>query len=369
MRLVPLSACIIAALILAACSSNSTASSDIVARVNGKEIAASDLEKQFQSRVNSAEQVPSPEETEALKFQLLSQMINDRILLEMAESNDLSATDAEVDNKFTEIRTQYTEEQFNEMIKQQKMSVDDVKAEVRKTLTLEKLVNKEITSRIEVSDAEIKDFFDKNRESFNLPEAFHLAHIMVTHVPDQRITNLKKDDAKTPIEARVKATRLLREIQGGMDFAVVARDWSEDSDTAPMGGDLGFRSVQNLAEIHPNLSEAVVKLKVGETTPLVETPYGLHILKLIQKDAGGQKDLTNAQVQAQIRQVIFARKEEMLRAAFSETARNKAQVNNYLAERILENAGKVSVPSAAAPATPPAAAPAAPAAPAPEGSK
>src|SRR5687767_1493180 len=104
----------VGAVLFAGCSSNSTASSDIVARVNGKEITTAELEKQFQARVNSAEQPPSPEEIDALKFQLLGQMINDRILLEMAASQSLSATDAEVDTKFTEIKSQYTEEQFNE---------------------------------------------------------------------------------------------------------------------------------------------------------------------------------------------------------------------------------------------------------------
>jgi len=331
------------ALLLGACSSNATVSDDIVARVNAKEITAADLEKLYQSRMNGAQQTPTPEEAQALKFQLLTQMINDEILLQMASSSSLSATDAEVETKFTDLKAQYTDEQFQEMLKNQKMTADDVKAEMRKALTLEKLITKEITSRINVSEAEIKDLFQKNKASFNLPEGYRLQHIMITPFAEQQVNNAKRDDAKSPADAKMKADRLLRDIQGGQDFGLVARDWSEDPDTAPNGGDMGFRALADLESLDPKLSQAVQRLKIGESSPLIETKFGYHILKLLERDSGGQKDLSNAQVQAQIRQAIFNRKEEMLRAAFSETARNKAQIKNYMAERLLESVGKATI--------------------------
>jgi peptidyl-prolyl cis-trans isomerase SurA len=342
---------LLAAFCIAGCSSNASVSDDIVARVNGKEITAADLEKEYQARITGAQQVPTPEEAQALKFQLLSQMINDEILLQMAASSDLTATDAEVETKFTDLKSQYSEEQFQEMLKQQKMTVDDIKREMRKGLTVEKLITNEITKRITVSDAEITDLFEKNRDSFNLPEGFRLQHIMVTPFPEQ-INNAKRDDARNPADARVKAERLFREVRGGIDFGVVARDWSEDVESVPNNGDLGVRPLANMEEIDPKLAQAVKSLKVGETSPLIETKYGYHILKLLDRDSGGQKDLSSPQVQAQIREVIFNRKQEMLRAAFSETARNKAQISNYLAERLLESVGKASAPAATGAAAP-----------------
>jgi peptidyl-prolyl cis-trans isomerase SurA len=217
---------------------------------------------------------------------------------------------------------------------------------MRKQLTLEKLITKEITSRINVAQAEIEDVFNKNKENFNLPEGYHLQHIMVTPFPEPSVNNAKKDDARSQAEAQAKAARLLRDIQGGQDFGLVARDWSEDVDSAPNGGDLSFRSLSDLDKLDPKLRQAVERLKVGESSPLIETRFGYHILKLLERDPGGQKDLSSPQVQAQIRQVIFNQKEQMLRAAFSEVARNKAQVNNYLAERLLESAGKSAVAAA-----------------------
>src|SRR5689334_16200766 len=341
MKCISLSALMIGLMFTASCSSPSKASADVVARVNGKDITSTQLEKQFQSRLNGAEQAPSIEEQQDLKLQVLNQMINDQILLEQASAAGLSATDAEVDVKFNEFKSQYTEEKFKELLNEQKMSVDDIRAELRKSITIDKLVNKEITSKISVTDAEIKAFYDKNKESFNLPESFHIAHILVTPVADPDLHNGKNDDAKSPDEARQKAARLLKDIQGGQDFAVVARESSEDPSSGPTGGDLNFQPLQAIENIDPRLSQAVQKMRVGETFPqVIETRFGFHILKLIEKDAGGQKDLSDPRVQANVRQTIFNRKDMMLKNAFSEAARNKATVVNYLAQRILETAGK-----------------------------
>ena len=328
-------------LLTASCGSDSAASADVVARVNDKDITAAQLDKQVQVQLNGAEQPASSEELQDLKLQVLSRMINDQILLEQAAAATLSASDAEVDLKFTEFKGQYTEEKFQELLKEQKMTVDDIRAELRKSITIDKLINKEITSKISVTDADIKELFDKNKESFNLPESYHISHILVTPVAEPDVQNQKKDDAKTPDEARQKSLRLLKEVQSGRDFGTVARESSEDPSSAPAGGDLNFQPLQAIENIDPRLSQAVQKMRVGETYPqVIETRFGYHILKLTEKDAGGQKDLSDPRVQSSVRQNIFNRKDQLLKNAFSEAARNKATVVNYLAQRILEAGGK-----------------------------
>jgi len=341
MKCLTLSALIAGLLLTASCGSASKASAEVVARVNGRDITTTQLEKQFQNRLNGAEQPPSAEEAQDLKLQVLNQLINDQILLEMASTAGLSATDAEVDVKFNEFKSQYTEEKFKDLLKEQKMTIDDIRNELRKSITIDKLVNKEITSKISVTDAEIKNFYEKNKESFNLPESYHIAHILVTPVADPDLRNGKSDDAKTADEARQKAARLLKDVQGGKDFATVARESSEDPSSGPNGGDLNFQPLQAIENIDPRLAQAIQKMRPGETYPqVIETRFGFHIVKLMEKDAGGQKDLSEPRVQTQVRQAIFNRKDQTLKNAFSEAARNKATVVNYLAERILATAGK-----------------------------
>jgi len=335
------SALVAGLLLTASCGSDSSASANIVARVNGKDITAAQLDKQLQVQLNGAEQPASPEELQDLKLQVLNRMINDQILLEQAATSNLSASDAEVDVKFNEFKSQYTEEKFKDLLKEQKMTTDDIRAELRKNITVDKLVNKEITSKISVTDAEIKAFYDKNKQTFNLPESYHIAHILVTPIADPDLHNEKNDDAKTPDEARQKAARLLKDVQSGRDFATVAKESSEDPSSGPAGGDLNFQPLQAIENIDPRLSQAVQKIRVGETYPqVIETRFGYHILKLLEKDAGGQKDLSDPRVQQNVRQTIFNRKDQTLKNAFSEAARNKATVVNYLAQRILDGSGK-----------------------------
>src|SRR5215510_8087245 len=341
MKALILSALLAGLLITASCGSDSSASANVVARVNGKDITATQLDKQVQVQLNGNEQPASPEELQDLKLQVLNRMINDQILLEHAGTANLSASDAEVDVKFNEFKSQYTEEKFQDLLKQQKMTVEDIRNELRKSITIEKLVNKEITSKISVTDAEIKNFYDKNKDTFNLPESYHIAHILVTPVADPDLHNGNNDDAKSPEEAKAKAARLLKEIQGGRDFGTVAKESSEDPSSGPGGGDLNFQPLQAIENIDPRLKDAVQKMRTGETYPqVIETRFGFHILKLLEKDPGGQKDLTDPRVQANVRQTIFNRKDQTLKNAFSEAARNKATVTNYLAQRILDNAGK-----------------------------
>src|SRR5215471_5936038 len=336
-----LSALLAGQLVTTSTGSDSSASANAVARTHRNHTPTTQLEKQVQVSLNGAEQPSSAEEQEDLKLQVLNQMIINEILLEQAAAANLNATDAEVDVKFNELKSQGTEEQFKEMLKNQKMTVDDVRSELRKTITIDKLVNKEITSKISVTDAEIKAFYDKNKENFNLPESYHIAHILVTPMPDPELHNGNNDDAKTPEEAKAKAARLLKEIQGGRDFATVAKESSEDPTSGPGGGDLNFQPLQAIENIDPRLAQSVQKMRVGETYPqVIETRYGFHILKLIGKDAGGQKDLADPRVQTNVRQTIFNRKDQTLKNAFSEAARNKATVVNYLAQRILDTGGK-----------------------------
>ena len=335
---------IVAVLVLgSSCSSDATAPANVVARVNGIDVTSEELDKEFESRVQGADPAPSEEEIDDLKLQLLSELINNTVLLQLAADAALTATDAEVDVRFNEFKSQFTEERFQEVLDEQKLTTPDLREEMRTQLTIEKLVNKEITSKISVTEVEIEDFFNKNKESFNLPETFRLAHVLITPVEEPEINNTEGDDAKTPAEAGAKAQRLLRQVQGGGDFATLARQLSEDPTSAPLGGDLNFQPIEAIGGVDPALADATLQMRVGETYPrVVETRFGYHILKLLEKDAGGQKDLTDPRVQAQIRQVIFDRKDQMLKGAFFEIARNNSSIQNFLAQRILERGGGTS---------------------------
>ncbi len=335
---------------LCSCKSGPKVTADTAAIVNKKEIKLADVEKIFQYKVKQSNQIPSSEEARALRLDIIRQQINDEMLMQQAAKDNLEVTEAEINTKFTDFKKNFTEERLQQFLKEQGLTVDDIHDEIRKSLTIEKLYNKEITSKIGVSDAEISDFFNKNKQNFNLPDTWHVYHILIIPRSNQAQVagNTKGVDAQTVQEAQDRVLRVLKRVLGGEDFGVVARDNSDDSSTAPSGGDLGFLSSQQMdQQIGPGFRQAVQTLKPGETfaKPVV-TRYGFHIVRVTERAPAGQRDLSDATVHANIRQMILSRRDNMLKAAYLDKVRNEAVVRNVLAERILDEMGLTAQPAA-----------------------
>jgi peptidyl-prolyl cis-trans isomerase SurA len=334
---------------LGSCERVPKTSSDTAAIVNKKEIKLAVVEKIFQNRVKQSNQIPSSDEAQSLRLDILRQLINDEILMQQAAKEKLEATEAEVDTKFTNFKKNFTEERFQQFLKQQGLTVDDIREELRKNSTIEKLLNKEITSKISVSDSEIGDFFNKNTQTFNLPETWHVYHILVTPKSNQAQAtgDTRGVDAQSVQEAQDRVVGLLKRVLGGEDFNVVARDNSDDSTSPPSGADLGFLSAQQMEQqIGPAFRQAVQTLKPGETfaKPVV-TQYGFHIVRITEKAPAGQRNLSDPAVQANIRQTILGRRDNLLKNAYMDKLRNEAVVRNVMAGRILEEFGKTSQPA------------------------
>ena len=315
---------------------------DVWATVNGKEISRQEVEKIFRSRVNAEAPSPSQEEALSLQLSILDELVNSEILLERATKANLVASDAEVEDKFTESKSPYTEEEFQKKLKESGLTVDDLRTDLRRQLSIQKLLNREVVAKISISDQDIKDFYDKNRAQFNVTEPeYHIAQIVVTPRPDPTVHNRKSDKAQNEAEAGRKAAMLIQKINSGSDFAELAADYSEDS-SASTGGDLGFQPESAFNKSDPVLKRAVLSLRPGQTTqPLRDPRGGYIIIKLIAKEAAGERQFSDPQVQQAIRDALRTRKEQLLRSAYLVEARDEAHVTNYLAQQILEFSGKL----------------------------
>jgi len=326
------------ALFLASCKH--TPPANVAAEVNGYAITNAELEKAYQSSVQTPEGA-SEDQLTAQKIDLLSSMIIQQIMLQRAEKLGLSAVDADVDAEIAKMRAPYTKEEFDKQLAAQKMSINDLKAKVRSKLTVDKLVNKEITSKISITDAEITNYYNANKASFNPPEpTVHIAQILVTPFPDPNVRNLKNSKAQNEKEARAKIEGLANQLRQGVDFSMLAQNYSEDRDSAPNGGDMGFVRQSDLERVTPELRKVVNSLPQGGVSPIIPTPEGFRILKVISREPAGQRELNDPRVQQNIRDMLLNSKDQMLRAAYYEVARNSAKVENYLARSVLENAGK-----------------------------
>jgi peptidyl-prolyl cis-trans isomerase SurA len=251
------------------------------------------------------------------------------------------ATDADVESRFAELKAPYTQEEFQRQLSARKMSADDMKAQIKRDLSVTKLINKEITSHISISDKDVTDFYNSNKSSFNFPEPqVHLAQILVTPTPDPNVRNIKNDKAQNDDQARKKIEMLLARMHQGEDFGMLAQNFSEDPTSAPNGGDLGFVPDSALDKANPDIRKAIQAASPGQITGVVKTPEGYRVFKVYSKEPAGQRELTDPRVQQNIRETLLNRKDQLLRAAYYEVARDEAKVANYLAASISENKSK-----------------------------
>jgi peptidyl-prolyl cis-trans isomerase SurA len=315
---------------------------DVWAIVNGDQIHRPEAEKYYKSRLNPQAPTPSQEEALSLTLNVLDELINNDILIQRARKLGLEATDGEVEDKFTEFKNPYTEDEFQRQLKDRGVTPSDLKDDLRRQLTVQKLLNREVVAKISITDQDISDFYNQNRAQFNVAEAqYRIAQILVTPHKDPQLHNRKNDDATTDVEARRKSAALLQQLANGTDFTQLAMDYSEDPATASSGGDLGYVPESSLNQSDPALKRTVVSLKVGQVSPIISLKDGYHILKLMAKEAPGQRQISDPQVQQSIRDTLRNRKEQLLRAAYMAEARDGAKVSNYLAQQVIESNGKL----------------------------
>lgn len=325
----------VAAVLLLLSSCNKPAPANVAATVNSRPVTYTEVDKQYQQQFASGNEGASPDQVQMQKLELLRSLIDNEIMLQRAEKLSLMATDADVDMKFNELKAPYTADEFQRQLQNQKMTVADLKAQLKVRLTLEKLFNKEITSKINITDADVANFYNSNKASFNLAEPqVHLAQILVTPGADPNVRNLKNDKAQNPEQAKKKVETILMRLKQGEDFAMLAQNYSEDPVTAPNGGDLGFVQESALEKAHPELRKMVMSLAPGQTSPVIQTQEGYRILKVMSKEPAGQRELNDPRVQQTIRDQLLNRKDQLLKAAYYEVARNETKVVNYLAASV-----------------------------------
>jgi peptidyl-prolyl cis-trans isomerase SurA len=333
-----------ACLAILSCRNQQAPSSGTWAVVNGTEINRAQVEKYYRSRQQSqGAATPSHDEALSLKLSILDQLINNEILFQRAKALNLVASDGEVEDRFTQSKSSFTEDEFQKKLQDSGLTVSDLKNEIRRELSIQKLLNREVVAKISITDAEVADFYEKNKSQFNVAEPqFHVAQIVVTPRPDIGVHNRKNDDATTPEQAKRKVDMLESQLASGADFSELAMDYSEDAN-ASNGGDLGFIPESSLNQTDPALKNAVLALQPGQVSKPVVLKDGYHILKLIAREQAGQRQLSDPQVQQSIRQTLQNREEQLLRAAYLSIARDQAHVVNYLAKEVVESAGRLPV--------------------------
>jgi peptidyl-prolyl cis-trans isomerase C len=296
-----------------------------VATVNGKTVTERELNRRVAlavQQVISRQGNRSPQYAEQMKKMarapVLDNLIVERLLDEQVATAGIKITDAEVLAEIAKTGAQQkppmTVEQFKTAVEAQGSNFEDAKNDFARGMGYMKLMEPTLSEAVKVSDEEAKQYYDSHLTNFAIPEQIRASHILAKTQSDDPNT----DPNQAKAAAKEKIEKLYKHVKDGGDFAVIARENSEDSGSASKGGDLGFFSRGQM--VSP-FEQAAFAMKVGDISGIVESQFGYHIIKVTDhKDAGTTpfeevkaqivEGLAKQKRQAAIRQYVQALKEK-----------------------------------------------------------
>jgi peptidyl-prolyl cis-trans isomerase C len=277
------------------------------ALVNGKSIAVTEVDREMDGvlrKMATTGQVPEKAQVETIRKSVLEELINLELMVQDAGKKGVKADAGLVADRMKAIRSMFPDEgAYNNALKRDNLSESDLKAQIEKKILVQTLVSKEVIEKVTVSPEESKAFYDSHPEAFKQPEQVHAKHILIKMEPTATAAEKKK--------ARKEIEDIQKKVKKGEDFSALAKQYSQCPSSA-QGGDLGL--LQRGQTVKP-FEDAAFSMKPGDTSGIVETEFGLHLLQVTEKRPE--------------KQVPFEEAQESLQAHLKE-AKVKAEFGKYL---------------------------------------
>jgi peptidyl-prolyl cis-trans isomerase C len=249
-------------------------SSAAVAKVNGTIITRGELDRALKvmlAQTGTSSTLPA-DQKKAAETAVINKLVSTELLYQAGRKLEVKDIEKKVSAQINSIKAKFpSPAQFEKSLQENGITENDLKEYARKELYINNLIETQIASKVSVSNAEEKKFYDENPDKFKLPESVHASHILIG--VDAKSTDAEKKQAKQKAEA------ILQKVKGGEDFATAAKENSTCPSSA-QGGDLGFFTKGQMV---PAFENAAFSLKPGELSDVVETQFGYHIIKVIEK--------------------------------------------------------------------------------------
>lgn len=290
----------------------------MIAKVNEVEIMQEEVEKEVQNIIAQHQNNFTPEQIEAAKPKIRQQAvestINKYLLNFEVGQNNIQVSPEQIQEEFDAIVKRFpSQAAFEDQLKQVGITGDQIKSDLELQLKVDSLVRSHISGlELKVTEQDVSGFFNDNPDNFKMPERIKASHILFKVDPDA------SNDLKA--QKRLELSGLLGKIEKGAEFANVAKQHSE-CPSKEQGGDLGFFDRGKMVK---PFEEVAFKLNVGEISEIVETKFGYHIIKLMER-----KDAETAkfdEVKDQISQHLIATKEQDAFVQYVETLRKAAKI-------------------------------------------
>ena len=290
----------------------------IVARVNTHAITRNELERAVRSAEVQAGQALPPQFRDQVYRSVLDRLVSFHLLLQESETLSISADDAAVDARIEIIRSSFpSDDAFETQLRSWDTTLDALREETRRDLVVERVLESEVLLGIEVDVETAREFYELHSEQFTEGGGVRARHILIGLSPDAS----DQDRA----EARGRAERLRHDAENGTDFAELARTHSEDPGSAANGGDLG---VVVRGQTVPNFEAALFALEPGELSEVIETPFGVHVILMVEREA--ERTAPFAEASVRIREFLIEQEQQAKTAAFIEALKAKSDIEILL---------------------------------------
>ena len=308
----------------------------VVASVNGIAITSELLQREFfafrfQSKQMGKEIKPNEEYSIALE--LLKAAVARELIVQKAKSLNIIVTEKKIDLQLKSVEDQFPSHKlFITALAFQHMSIAALKEKIHRTLLEDELMRLEIAPKVKVSDDNVKIYYEKNRARFMKPILYQMRHIHIkTIIPSEKAEDKlsqKKAERLTKLintEAKEQIQSILKRVQAGEDFSGLAKRYSEDDTTKEKGGLLG--------DLHPDstiaeISKEMVKLKEQETSGVIQSEFGYHILKL--EEIIPSQLIPFSKTKTDIMNLLLKKETQKLFTTYVEELGNNAKIEVFL---------------------------------------
>jgi peptidyl-prolyl cis-trans isomerase C len=226
---------------------------------------------------------------------VLENMVGAELLSQSATKNGFMPSDEELEAELSNQSVRFGGlEAFRSALEQQGLSLEDARSDLRRDMGIQRLIDEKIGAAVLVTEEEKQSFYDENQEAMQSPERFKVAHILIG-VEDSATTEEKA-------AARKKAESIRSMVDAGQDFADLARRNSDDPGSKDTGGEL---PMMRRGETVAPFEAAALTLAPGELSDVVETQYGYHVIKMVERHEAGTSSYE--EVQERIGQFLHQR--------------------------------------------------------------
>lgn len=274
--------------------------SGIAALVNDEPLTTYDVDKEQEAIEKGLDTKPAKDDAgrAQLRQAALDSLINKKLIEQKIRELGINVTDEEVRQAIEEVKrsNNLTQDNLKEALAARGISFDEYKAQIKEQLERLRLISVEVRSKIQISEQEMREYYEANAGKFQVDEAFRARQIFLPVSPKATDEERKRTESA--------GEKILAEARGGADFAGLARQYSKDP-SANEGGDLGF---VKKGELLQEFDEALAKLKPGEVSGLIRTPAGIHIVKLEEWRQG--KDRSFESVKPEVEDILYKKRSE-----------------------------------------------------------